>query len=298
MSAYKQFLASDIVVSPFEVNKGFTFNRSEFAGVGIDRFLAQSGSFLTDKSTTGTVATEYSALVFSSIKHLYYSNFLTSSRGDVAKTGSLIPGVNRESDVLVGPNRSTNYYNYPQTTLSQSRIYSEGSKFYIISVPSSLYGTQIKPGSFTYLDNDTTAKLFTDDGEGNLLSGSTVVGNIIYEHGLVLIGYTGNMYGSSSIALSSGLNVTCSFQSTITIYETQYKCTITENDYNYTLNPSTVSGSNGVVYSYVTASSFAPYVTTIGLYNDDQELIAVAKLAQPVPTSATTDMNIIINLDS
>ena len=111
MSAYKQFLASDIVVSPFEVNKGFTFNRSQFVGVGIDRFLAQSGSFLTDKSTTGTVATEYSTLVFSSIKHLYYSNFLTSSRGDVAKTGSLIPGVNRESDVLVGPNRSTNYYN-------------------------------------------------------------------------------------------------------------------------------------------------------------------------------------------
>jgi hypothetical protein len=298
MSAYKQFLASDVIVSPFEVNKGFSFNLSQFTGVGINRFLAQSGSFLIDKTTTGLGTTEYSALVFSSIKHLYYSNFLTSSRGDIAQTGSIILGVNRESDVLVGPKRSTNYYNYPQTTLSQSRIYSDNAKFCIVSIPSRLYGTQIKPGSFRYLDNDSSAKLFTDDGEGNILSGSTVVGNIIYEHGLMLIGFTGSMYGSSSIQLASGLNVTCSFQSTITVYETQYKCTITENDFNYTLNPSTVSGSNGTVYSYVTASYFEPYVTTIGLYNDDQDLIAVAKIAQPVPTSATTDMNIIINLDS
>ena len=45
MSAWKQFLASDIIVNPFVVNKGFTFPSSQFATgsdgqlVGIDRFL-------------------------------------------------------------------------------------------------------------------------------------------------------------------------------------------------------------------------------------------------------------------
>jgi len=47
----------------------------------------------------------------------------------------------------------------------------------------------------------------------------------------------------------------------------------------------------------VTGSDFSPYVTTIGLYNENQELLAVAKLAQPLPTSQTTDTTILINLD-
>ena len=44
-------------------------------------------------------------------------------------------------------------------------------------------------------------------------------------------------------------------------------------------------------------SFFSPYITTVGLYNEAQELLAVGKLAQPVPTSTLTDMHIIINLD-
>jgi hypothetical protein len=51
------------------------------------------------------------------------------------------------------------------------------------------------------------------------------------------------------------------------------------------------------MYDFVTGSDFAPYVTTIGLYNEKQELLAVGKLAQPVPTSRTTDMTFYINID-
>jgi hypothetical protein len=46
-----------------------------------------------------------------------------------------------------------------------------------------------------------------------------------------------------------------------------------------------------------TSSYFSPYISTVGLYNNNKELIAVAKLAQPLPISNTTDTNIIINLD-
>ena len=51
MGAFKQFLASDIIVTPFEVNKGFTFQGdSVFTGsnVGIDRFLGRN--FLSTSS--------------------------------------------------------------------------------------------------------------------------------------------------------------------------------------------------------------------------------------------------------
>ena len=80
MAAYKQFLAQDLIVTPFEVNKGFSFLQSEFgdSDVQIDRFIGQNVDFTTDKSTTGN---QYKSLVYSSIKQLYYSNFLSSSAG-------------------------------------------------------------------------------------------------------------------------------------------------------------------------------------------------------------------------
>jgi hypothetical protein len=81
------------------------------------------------------------------------------------------------------------------------------------------------------------------------------------------------------------------------IYETQYKCTFRENEFNYTLNPTLQYDTSGSVYSYTTSSQWAPYVSTVGLYDEAQNLLAVGKLSQPLPTSATTDTTILINLD-
>jgi hypothetical protein len=51
------------------------------------------------------------------------------------------------------------------------------------------------------------------------------------------------------------------------------------------------------MYGFATASFFQPYITTVGLYNDSNELIAVGKLAQPVPKSKYMDMNFVVKLD-
>jgi hypothetical protein len=93
-------------------------------------------------------------------------------------------------------------------------------------------------------------------------------------------------------------DTTCSFSSSYTIYETQYKATINENEFNFSQNPSLISGStDGTLYGFVTSSYFQPYVTTVGMYNEAQELLAVGKLSQPLPLSRTTDTTILINLD-
>ena len=97
---------------------------------------------------------------------------------------------------------------------------------------------------------------------------------------------------------NSATNVTCSFSSSFNIYETQYKATINEFEYNFSQNPSIISGStDGTVYDFVTGSYFSPYATTVGLYDDDQNLLAVGKLSQPLPISRTTDTSIFINID-
>ena len=419
--AYKQFLASDIIVTPFEVNKGFVLPFSQFESqsngqfVGIDRFLGTSGSFQTNKTTTGTLSTQYQVLVYNSAKELYYSNFLTQSYGDPLARPVLIPGSNTEGNAFVGLKTSTGrYFNYLQSTLTASRYWplATGSQLAVVSVPSKIFGEYIQPYSFIF-DYSSSFKAY-DDGEGNLYSSASFtwvssslleffysesvnfttfndasqitigtstppagytfasaswlgatnkspfyltsgpiqiqeidnqgitydentgvmttnnsvydfadpnpdtgpieltfvsssilntslsvsanenVGNIIYPHGMAI--FTNQNLPLSNITALN--NVTCSFSSSMTIFETQYKATIRENEFNFSLNPSLISGStDGTVYDYVTGSYFSPYVTTVGLYDEMQNLLAVGKLAQPLPTTATTDTTILINLD-
>jgi len=175
MNAYKQFLTSDLIVSPFGVNKGFSFKQSEWGNnVQIDRFLGTSGSFLTNQTTTGTLSTEYQVLVYNSVKELYYSNFLTQSYGDIVSTASIFPGANVEGDVLVGPTNSTGrYFNYLQSTLTASRNFPTGSgaEVAVVSVSSKLFGNYIQPYSFIF-DYSSSFKAY-DDGEGNLYNSAS-----------------------------------------------------------------------------------------------------------------------------
>jgi hypothetical protein len=300
MGAYKQFLASDIVVTPFEVNKGFTFQGvTELTAsyVGIDRLLGQNITSLFNPlsgPTTGQLGVQYQQLVYSSIEELYYANYLSSSYSDPASRPILIPGRDVEGDRLIGSASSTAYDNYLQTTLSYPRYFPTSSNDIIgvISIPVRLFGDYIRPNSFTFTAESGS---LTDDGEGNILSGSTIIGNIFYPHGLITITSASTDVITNFITSS---NVTCSFSSSYKIFETQYKCTIRENEFNLSLNPSTISGSTeGTPYAFVNESYFSPYVTTVGLYDEQQNLLAIGKLAQPLPSSPTTDTTILINLD-
>lgn len=301
MIAYKQLLASDVIETPFLVNKAFAFSGSGLTGstVGIDRFLGKninSNPFISGSNpTTGYISTQDQELVYSSIQQLYYSNYLSSSYGDNANSASLIPGNNVEGDVLVGTTPSPGVYdNYLQTTLTFAKDFPTGSNELVgvISIPSRLFGDYIQPNSFVFQFTSGNTFTLTDDGEGNIKSGSVIVGNIFYPHGMAVI--TDQTLASGSVAT---LNAVCSFSSSYTIYETQYKCTFRENEFNYTLNPTLQYDTSGSVYSYTTSSQWAPYVTTVGLYDEAQNLLAVGKLSQPLPTSATTDTTILVNID-
>jgi hypothetical protein len=320
MSAYKQLLASDIIVTPFEVNKGFTFRgAATFTGsdVGIDRFLGQNiqGLFSLNESTTGNIGVEYKRLIYNSIKELYFSNYLSSSYGDPVSVPYTVPGNNTAGDVLVGSTSSAGRYeNYLQTTLAYDRYFPTASNATIgvISIPSKLFGEKIQPGSFKL---QTPSGSISDDGNGNLITvGNEICGIITYQHGLAVItsdASSGSLYGFANYGVDvyggtdanfipsfiNNNNVTCSFSSSYTIFETQYKCTFRENEFNYTLNPTLQYDTSGSVYSYTTSSQWAPYVSTVGLYDEAQNLLAVGKLSQPLPTSATTDTTILINLD-
>jgi hypothetical protein len=55
---------------------------------------------------------------------------------------------------------------------------------------------------------------------------------------------------------------------------------------------------DGAMADNTTGSSYHPYTTTVGLYNESNELLVVGKLATPYPIPANTDMTFIVKWDS
>jgi len=316
MSVFKSFITSDVIVSPFEVNKAFTFIGNELtaSNVEIDRYIGKNvtASLWTSGSyPTGQINIQDQILVYRSIKELYYSNYLLDPNGSPTTTASF----NIDGTITGGP-YTPSYYNYLSTTLPPNRYFPTGSDELIgvFSIPSNLWGNYLLPGSVIISNGNITLQ---DVGEGNMIYNSLKYGDVIYEHGIIIItsdgapytgpygsgSYGGAVYGVNTVnlinSLATGSNITCSFSSSFNIYEAQYKCTIRENEFNFSQNPTIISGSSnsGVVYNFATGSYFSPYVTTVGLYDNNYNLLAVAKLAQPLPTSAVTDTSILVNLD-
>ena len=102
------------------------------------------------------------------------------------------------------------------------------------------------------------------------------------------------------------------FQNEVVIYEQNVICHVKDNEFNLSYNPTLLQGNlmsgSGftsqslstplpAVKYFVTSSYFVPYVTTIGLYNEQNDLLAVAKFAQPIPLSQNTDMTFVVRYD-
>ena len=291
MSTFKKFTSNDIIVTPFTVNKSFSYS-GDVPGANDDgpvRLVGQNSSYPLSGEEIGTASAE---LIYHSIKQLYYTNFLSGSDGKIsnASTASFNP-----DGTISGPFYTTNYDNYIQSN-DELRYAATTQDIFItaLSIPSKQFGEYIKPGSYS---DDS----YYDDGQGNLIqtSNGNHVGNIIYKDGIIV--YSGVNGGGGAVFWQNP-----QWESTITMYETQYKCTIRSNELNYSLNPSLLKtyGNNDIINSgsatykdFVTGSDFSPYITSIGLYDDQQNLLAVAKLAQPLKTSQTTDTTILINID-
>jgi hypothetical protein len=69
------------------------------------------------------------------------------------------------------------------------------------------------------------------------------------------------------------------------------------SEFNYSENPSFISGSTGEVLFPQFINSPQTYITTIGLYNDTNQLLAVAKLSRPLPKDFTKEALIRVKLD-
>jgi hypothetical protein len=104
--------------------------------------------------------------------------------------------------------------------------------------------------------------------------------------------------GSGTRGLTTG-SITSSFSlnSQETITSDFVFCRARNAEFNYTENPSFISGSTGAVLYDLFINSPTTYITTVGLYNDSNELLAVAKLSKPLKKDFTKEALVRVKLD-
>lgn len=131
-----------------------------------------------------------------------------------------------------------------------------------------------------------------DRTEGGTALQTRNVGNVFSKQGIIV-------FSSPDYRVHDILHTpyTASYRSTITIHELSVLTKLDAGDFNMSTNVTLTQDDDQTYYSFVSGSDFSPYITTIGLYNDFGQLLAVAKLAQPIKKRNDVDMNFLIRLD-
>jgi hypothetical protein len=298
MSAFKKLDRRNVFTTAHQASKAFS-DSSGTSTYGVQFLLGTSGSLPIYSSTTTD------ELRYRSVKQLYYSNYVN------------------DSNIITG-----SFENYLQSSLHISGSRNLFSKAAVVSYPRRSTGEGIKPGTIVYdlaglgdyiinqsdyvLQTQAAGGLYIetgsidggiikDDGDGRLkvdsgtpfsVSTGTTVGNVFYSHGIAV------MTHEDLVDFFAAPNsLTFDWKSLQSIYTLNLKCKVKDSEFNFSLNPSATRDDNGNLADNITGSEFRPYVTTVGLYNDYGELVAVAKLNQPIPKSTDTDMTFEIKLD-
>jgi hypothetical protein len=142
------------------------------------------------------------------------------------------------------------------------------------------------------LDGAAISSLATPE----LISGTFLqtnhVGNVFGKQGIVVISTPDYRFDNSVNDL-----LEIYWKSTVTIHELSVIAKLDSGDFNLSTNLTLTRDDDSTYLPFVSGSAFAPYITTIGLYNDAGELLAIGKLAQPVKKRDDVDMNFLIRID-
>ncbi len=137
-----------------------------------------------------------------------------------------------------------------------------------------------------------TSSVFMAKSEGGLLSASLDwLGDGTFLSGAIT--------GSSIVANSNALRhrmYNLSFNNSIELNSTIYFCHLGANEFNYSSNPTYLSGSQIVVKAQSTDDPVS-YLTTVGLYSSDNQLMATAKLSEPIKKTPATSLTFRVRLD-
>jgi hypothetical protein len=242
---------------------------------------------------------------------------------------------------------SASFYSLTDTQIAEGKR-RLGTKAKIFSIPNEFIGDGIKTNSLSIIDGVSSVS-YVDNASGSLMSGSTVVGDVFYNNGIIV--YTDDATINNVFTGDWDIN----FKSTQTITEHEIFISVEKNEFNISKNPSALRTENqrwytlpesdileeqrvlvdaGIQYIRkrtelvngdiidfrygskvstgisggfehydisssvdLTGSFLTPFVTTIGLYDDTNTLMAVAKLPRPIKIEPIMPINFIVRFD-
>jgi hypothetical protein len=174
--------------------------------------------------------------------------------------------------------------------------------------------------------------LATDRGDvGNLITGSRIAGLVYYNAGVIVLvpelfsntssvsTNPGNFWSGTadyaSLAISGGIGAGRSYDSMLdairfrfrgltiinqsNLQTTYYFCRALNDEFNYSSNPTFLDSSQRIIpTSGSNGLQTRTYITKVGLYGENQELLAVASCGEPLKKSPDAEFIIKVRLDS
>lgn len=159
------------------------------------------------------------------------------------------------------------------------------------------WGTAFKPYQFQIWNRAMNTNEIAMISQS--VTGTYPVGNLFYDNGFAVITHPSHNEVFEPHPDNS-LN-TLIYKNTHLITENEYQCTMKENEFEFTTNPTArkITNIDGEeIADFATGSAFKPYVTTIGLHDEQGNLLVVGKLAQPIRASSETDTTFVIRFDT
>lgn len=280
-------LASDGTIAPFDDN-GLNLNGTELPNlyfVNFSRLLAKDeikkGTF---SMQLGVGADTDATSRFSTYITLQDVSASTNYRTD-SPTGEysvlyVVTSSNTSNPVITG----SGIYSISPTTASQGIIFYQAG---IVALSPYIFantGSALPAANF----NSNIKGLIT--GSASFLSysagASQKVGNLFI---------SGTVQESAEALRSRIRNI--SFNNTTELNSTIYFCRVHNNEFNYSSNPTYTSASQIVVKNGNALNAPVSYITTVGLYSSDDQLLAVAKLSEPIKKDPTQELILRVRLD-
>ena len=287
MSLINFNLNRDVADSVIENKTSFEIaSLSAAQAKNINAFVVEATSTGFLSNAQGTATTIPLSSAFRHISNYYFSstasNVLPIAHDNTSTTGlvrSLQIGRTTQDDAIVSG-----------TVTAVFAFGSTGNNTYIDIAEETITGSVGRKGALVSQSNT-----------------SNVVGTIFYESGSLLF-HGGTAWphflvnsgsGFTFGAAASAGKVVCtslSFKSLNKLQRTTFFCRAFNKEFNYTNNPSSISDTvNGTITASLTSNP-RTYITTVGLFGIDGDLLAVGKVSKPVKKAFDNEVTLAVNL--
>jgi hypothetical protein len=143
-----------------------------------------------------------------------------------------------------------------------------------------------------------SSSVFLNDATGGILT-SSLFGGVLPKVSTGNYDVTASFISSSINNLSDGLRnriYNIQFSNTTELNSAIYFCRINHNEFNYSSNPTYLTESR-IRVKDVASDAPITYITSVGLYSDNNELLAVGKLSEPLKKTPENEITLRVRLD-